>query len=455
MFERGQRGVDFFFVLDGTVEVFERKEDGSAACPLARRLPREFTGELDLFNDRQILVRGRAGRRRASCASSAIDFRRWSEPSPTSARSSCARSSCAGSACSGTATATSMLVGSSHSAATRSRLQQLPDPQRLSVPATRHRARRRRRRFLEHFSSAPSELPVVIAAAASGAAQPVERASSPTRSASPSASIRRASTTSWSSAPGRPGSPPRSTRASEGLDVLVIEAQGARRPGGDQLEDRELSRLPDRHLRPGARRSRAQAQAQKFGARLAIARARHRARLRRGARSGRSRRRRARCARAPSSSRPARGTASSTCRISAGSRGRASTTRATSMEAQLCARRRGHRRRRRQLGRAGGDVPSRTRRATSTCWSAAPVSPRPCRATWSGGSRRRRTSPCTRTPRLSRSRATSLRRVTWRDRGTRCEGDAGRSARVRDDRRRAPTPTGSTAASRSTTRASS
>ena len=40
--------------------------------------------------------------------------------------------------------------------------------------------------------------------------------------------------------------------ASEGLDVLVVEVQRARRPGRLELEDRELSRLSDRNLGPGA-----------------------------------------------------------------------------------------------------------------------------------------------------------------------------------------------------------
>ena len=42
--------------------------------------------------------------------------------------------------------------------------------------------------------------------------------------------------------------------ASEGLDVLVLEVELARRPGRIELEDRELSRVSDRHFRTGARR---------------------------------------------------------------------------------------------------------------------------------------------------------------------------------------------------------
>jgi thioredoxin reductase (NADPH) len=47
--------------------------------------------------------------------------------------------------------------------------------------------------------------------------------------------------------------------ASEGLSVLVLETLGTRRSGGLQLENRELSRLSDRHFRRGARRARARA----------------------------------------------------------------------------------------------------------------------------------------------------------------------------------------------------
>ena len=37
--------------------------------------------------------------------------------------------------------------------------------------------------------------------------------------------------------------------ASEGLSVLVLDERSVRRPGGRLRADRELSRLPDRHLR--------------------------------------------------------------------------------------------------------------------------------------------------------------------------------------------------------------
>lgn len=59
LFERGARAVDFFVVLDGAIEL---SEQSGAEAPEAFRRYRagEFTGELHLFNDRSLLVTGRA-----------------------------------------------------------------------------------------------------------------------------------------------------------------------------------------------------------------------------------------------------------------------------------------------------------------------------------------------------------------------------------------------------------
>jgi thioredoxin reductase (NADPH) len=59
LFERGQRSVDFFLLLEGSVEIFDLDEDGQPNV-FALLSERHFTGELDLFNDRQNLVNGRA-----------------------------------------------------------------------------------------------------------------------------------------------------------------------------------------------------------------------------------------------------------------------------------------------------------------------------------------------------------------------------------------------------------
>ena len=59
LFERGQRGVDFFFVVEGRVEVFDI--DVCEKPQIIRtHLPGEFTGELDQFNNRRILVSARS-----------------------------------------------------------------------------------------------------------------------------------------------------------------------------------------------------------------------------------------------------------------------------------------------------------------------------------------------------------------------------------------------------------
>ena len=60
LFERGERAVDFFLVLDGNVEIFDTAPDGSDNVFTVHRA-RQFTGELDLFNGRKILVGGRTG----------------------------------------------------------------------------------------------------------------------------------------------------------------------------------------------------------------------------------------------------------------------------------------------------------------------------------------------------------------------------------------------------------
>ncbi|MFL5336467.1 MAG: FAD-dependent oxidoreductase [Geminicoccaceae bacterium] len=60
LFERGQRSVDFFVVLEGSVEIYDVDQDGRVNVFTVHG-ERQFTGELDLFNNREILVSARAG----------------------------------------------------------------------------------------------------------------------------------------------------------------------------------------------------------------------------------------------------------------------------------------------------------------------------------------------------------------------------------------------------------
>jgi thioredoxin reductase (NADPH) len=59
LFERGQVGVDFFIVLEGFIEIMEHKLDQFNVIHVHRQ--HQFTGELDLFNRRKILVDGSLG----------------------------------------------------------------------------------------------------------------------------------------------------------------------------------------------------------------------------------------------------------------------------------------------------------------------------------------------------------------------------------------------------------
>ena len=60
LFERGDRSVDFFLVIEGSIEICELDPDGQPVV-VTVHADRQFTGELDLFNDRKILVSGRTG----------------------------------------------------------------------------------------------------------------------------------------------------------------------------------------------------------------------------------------------------------------------------------------------------------------------------------------------------------------------------------------------------------
>ena len=75
IFERGQRSVDFFLVLEGTIEIFDIGAQGKPNVFTVHRA-HQFTGEMDLFNNRQILVSGRAGGMSRVVRVQRSDFRR-------------------------------------------------------------------------------------------------------------------------------------------------------------------------------------------------------------------------------------------------------------------------------------------------------------------------------------------------------------------------------------------
>ena len=60
LFSRGERGVDFFLILEGSIEITDSTPDGDVIV-VTTHARHQFTGELDLFNQRKILVGGRTG----------------------------------------------------------------------------------------------------------------------------------------------------------------------------------------------------------------------------------------------------------------------------------------------------------------------------------------------------------------------------------------------------------
>lgn len=60
LFRRGQRHIDCFFVVEGSIEIFDVGKDGEPNIFVVHEA-NQFTGEVDLFSDRQAMVNGRTG----------------------------------------------------------------------------------------------------------------------------------------------------------------------------------------------------------------------------------------------------------------------------------------------------------------------------------------------------------------------------------------------------------
>ncbi|GJM15217.1 MAG: thioredoxin reductase [Thermodesulfobacteriota bacterium] len=74
VFERGEKTVDFFVVLSGNIEIYEHRQEGIKV--LTVHSEKQFTGEVDLFNDRKILVGGRMGEEGDVVRVNRINFRK-------------------------------------------------------------------------------------------------------------------------------------------------------------------------------------------------------------------------------------------------------------------------------------------------------------------------------------------------------------------------------------------
>lgn len=81
LFSRGDRGVDFFLVLSGAIEIYD--VDGKHQTQIiTTHRQHQFTGELDLFNDRQTLVSARVGEDAHVIRVSRASFRRMVTAEP-------------------------------------------------------------------------------------------------------------------------------------------------------------------------------------------------------------------------------------------------------------------------------------------------------------------------------------------------------------------------------------
>ena len=268
VFRRGDRGVDFFVVIEGSIEILATGDECEAIV-IHTHGPRQFTGELDLFNDRQVLVSGRAGPATRVIRIKRPDFRRMVTAEPEIAeiimrafilrRVGLIRYSRGG----------VTVVGSGHSADTlriERFLMRNGYPHRLLDTDREEDAQS----FLDCFELTAAELPVVVTpdhtvfrnpdnaelADALGLTETID------------------SSTTYDLAvvgAGPAGLAAAVYGASEGLSTIVIEAMAPGGQAGTSSKIENYLGFPT-GISGQALAGRAQVQAQKFGARLAISR---------------------------------------------------------------------------------------------------------------------------------------------------------------------------------------
>ena len=276
IYSRGDRNVDFFVVVEGSIEVFDVDDYDLPRVFLVLR-SRQFSGELNLFNEREVLVSARAGEASRLLRVRRADFRRLVSIEADIGeivmrafilrRVSLIRHVHGG----------VVVVGPAHTADTLRLIQFLSRnayPHRLVD--TEHDAGGDG--FLDCLSLGAADLPVVIA--------PGHRVLRKPSLAQLADDLGLTETFDHAQVfdlavvgAGPAGLAAAVYGASEGLQTIVDREHGARRPGRHELEDRELPRLSDRHLGPGARRPGPGAGAEVRRAPRAVAR-RRRPRLR-------------------------------------------------------------------------------------------------------------------------------------------------------------------------------
>lgn len=268
VFERGQRSVDFFFVLEGAIEIFDLDDEGEPHVFTVHG-ERQFTGELDLFNDRQILVSGRTRGDSRVVRVKRSDFRRMVSTEADIGelimrafilrRVGLIRHQQGG----------VVLIGAGHGADTL-RLQRFLTrngyPHRLfDIDADPDAGG-----FLDCFKLTPDQLPVVIAPGHRVLRNPTNAALADDLGLSETVDAAHAYDVAVVGA-GPAGLASAVYAASEGLETVVLEAMAPGGQAGTSSKIENYLGFPT-GISGMALAGRAQVQAQKFGAKLVISR---------------------------------------------------------------------------------------------------------------------------------------------------------------------------------------
>lgn len=268
LFQRGQRRIDYFFVLEGSIEVYDQGEDGQPRIVVVHGV-HQFTGEVDLFSGRQTMVNARTGVDSRIVRVDPVSFRRLVAGEPDIGeiimrafilrRVGLIQSGQGG----------VLLAGSSHAADTvrlRSFLIRNGYPHRLLDTDVDEGARH----LIESFGLQPDECPVVIL--------PDRRIlrcpSSPALADELGITIELDSEHVYDVAvigAGPAGLAAAVYAASEGLDTVVLEALAPGGQAGTSSKIENYLGFPT-GISGQALAGRAQVQAMKFGAHMAVAR---------------------------------------------------------------------------------------------------------------------------------------------------------------------------------------
>ena len=268
LFARGDRSVDFFLILDGAVEIFETDAHGERHVITVHHA-RQFTGEMDLFNDREILVWGRAAGVTRVIRVARADFRRMIAAEPdigeTVMRAFILRR--VGFIRHGEGGVE--LVGAGHAA----------DTQRLARFMIRNGYPHRLldtesdddvASFFEHFHVAEEDLPVLVLPGDTLLRNPSTRELADALGMTETLDPAQVYDVAVVGA-GPAGLAAAVYAASEGLSTLVLESTAPGGQAGTSSKIENYLGFPT-GISGQALAGRAQSQAQKFGARLAIAR---------------------------------------------------------------------------------------------------------------------------------------------------------------------------------------